>query len=282
MDKYIVITGASTGIGEDAARLLAAKGFKVFAGVRMAEAGERIKSLYPAVEPLIIDVTKEDTIQAAVETVNAKVGKAGLYALINNAGIVKPGPVEFLPLSEWREQMEVNLIGQIAVTQAFMPLIRAGKGRVLFVSSVSGEFSAPLMGPYSASKFALEAMIASLRMELSPWGIPVVSIRPGQIKTPIWHKTLDLSAATEAKLGEKSKELYGARMDALKKLAQVVPDSATPVAFVSETIYKALVAAKPRTFYRVGKDAKIGSFLNWLLPQATMEKLVQAQASKFV
>ncbi|MEX0791398.1 MAG: SDR family NAD(P)-dependent oxidoreductase, partial [Actinomycetota bacterium] len=167
----VVITGASTGIGRATAPRLAAIGFRVFAGVRKQADADSLKQEAPAVTPLILDVTDEHSIAEAATAVKAAVGANGLAGLVNNAGITVPGPLEFLPAEDLRRQFEVNVIGPIAVTQAFMPLLRAGKGRIVNVGSIGGRVSTPFLGAYSASKFAIEAISDALRVELRPWGI---------------------------------------------------------------------------------------------------------------
>lgn len=279
--RSILITGASTGIGYDAALRMAQRGYVVYAGARREEDLQALAAQHANIRPIRLDVTSADDISAAVLRVTQDTG-GKLYGLVNNAGIVKAGPVEFLPLEEWRAQMEVNLIGQIAVTQAFLPLIRAAKGRILYVSSVSGEMSAPLTGAYSASKFALEGMLGSLRLELDPWKIPVISIRPGQISTPIWHKSLKTSSEIEARMPPAAFQLYGEAVSRLKEMAHAIPAKATPVTRVSNAIERALIADNPRFYYRVGNDAHVGGLLIWLLPARWMFKLILRFARKAV
>jgi NAD(P)-dependent dehydrogenase (short-subunit alcohol dehydrogenase family) len=280
-NRTILVTGASTGIGYDAALRMARRGFVVYAGARREVDLLALAAQHANIRPIRLDVTSSEDIAAAVQRVTQDTG-GKLYGLVNNAGIVKAGPVEFLPLEEWRAQMEVNLIGQIAVTQAFLPLIRAAKGRILYVSSVSGEMSAPLTGAYSASKFALEGMLGSLRLELDSWKIQVISIRPGQISTPIWHKSLKTSSEIEAKMPPAAFELYGKSVNRLKQIVQAAPDKATPVSKVSDAIERALTASTPRFYYRVGNDAHVGGLLNWLLPARWMFKLILRFARKAV
>ena len=280
-NRYLLVTGASTGIGYDAALRMAQRGFVVFAGARREADLQALAAQHANIRPIRLDVTSATDIAAAVRQVSQETG-GKLYALVNNAGIVKAGPVEFLPLEEWRAQMEVNLIGQIAVTQAFLPLIRAAKGRILFVSSMSGEMSSLLTGAYSASKFALEGMLGSLRLELAPWKIQVISIRPGRISTPIWHKSLKTSEEIEAKMPSAAFDFYGESVSRLKQIVQAAPAKATHVSKVSDAIERALISATPGLHYRVGPDAKLGAFLLWLLPARWMFKLILRFARKAV
>ena len=200
----VVITGTSTGIGAASAVLLAEKGFRVFAGVRSAADGDALVGRCTGeLTPIHIDITDESSISAAVDTVESAVGERGLFGLVNNAGIVKPGPLELQPMADFRRQLEVNLIGQVAVTQAFLPLIRRGNGRIVNVGSIGGHLVLPLHGAYSASKFGMEAVSDALRLELRQWRIPVSHIDPGVTETAIFGKTLAEIDAIEETLRER-------------------------------------------------------------------------------
>ena len=199
----VVITGTSTGIGAASALLLAEKGFRVFAGVRNDADGDALVARSSGeLTPIPIDITDEASISAAVDAVEGAVGERGLFGLVNNAGIVKPGPLELQPMADFRRQLEVNLIGQVAVTQAFLPLIRRGKGRIVNVGSIGGRVVLPLHGAYSASKFGMEAVSDALRLELRQWRIPVSHIDPGATETAIFGKTLDAIDEMEKTLRE--------------------------------------------------------------------------------
>lgn len=193
--KNIVITGASTGIGYVIAKALIQRGYRVFGSVRKSEDGQRlVQELGEQFRPLLFDVTDEAAIQLAAQKVEQEIGQEGVFALINNAGIAVGGPILHLPIDEWRRQFEVNLFGLIATTKAFAPLVGARKncphapGRIFNVGSVAGSRSFPFMGPYGASKHALEGFSQSLRAELLLYGIEVVVLAPGVVKTPIWDK----------------------------------------------------------------------------------------------
>ena len=173
----VVITGASTGIGEASALELGRRGFRVFAGVRREADAQRLKARSPDIAPLLLDVTDAGQIAAAAEAVGRAVGDAGLAGLVNNAGIVVAGPLEILPLDRLRSQFEVNVVGQIAVTQAFLPLLRKGRGRIVNMSSLNGRIASPYLAPYAASKHALEAVNNAMRVEFRAWGIRVVGDR---------------------------------------------------------------------------------------------------------
>jgi NAD(P)-dependent dehydrogenase (short-subunit alcohol dehydrogenase family) len=250
----IVITGTSTGIGEACALRLDALGYRVFAGVRKLADGEALKKkCSERLSPLILDVTDEESIGAALRTV----GDIPLTGLVNNAGIVIAGPVELVPIAMWRKQFEVNVIGQVAVTQAFLPMLRAGKGRIVNMGSVAGRSAVPFSGPYCASKFALVGLTNSLRMELKQFGISVSIVEPGAVKTPIWEKT---SASVNDYLNAAPPRLLDLYRSALGKL-KVVAEYAGKHGIASEEVAKAvahaLTSAKPKTRYVVGRDAKI-------------------------
>src|SRR5919112_1052610 len=178
----VLITGASTGIGHATAKRMLAYGWEVFAAARKDEDLERLRG--EGFTPIKLDVTDPETIAAAREELDER----GLRGLVNNAGVAVSGPIEFIPLDELRRQLEVNLVGQVAVIQAFLPNIREATGRIVNISSIGGRIALPMVGPYAASKHALEAVSDSLRRELRPWGIHVSLIEPGGVTTPIWEK----------------------------------------------------------------------------------------------
>ena len=253
----VVITGASTGIGEACALELDRRRFRVFAGVRSQEAAERLRQKASSrLTPVMIDVTDAASIDAAARTVDETVGDAGIAGLVNNAGIVVAGPLEILPIDALRRQLEVNVIGQVAVTQAFLPLLRKARGRVVNMSSISGGLAAPCLGPYAASKSALEAINDSLRQELRPWGIRVLSVAPGAIDTPIWDKS---SAAGEELAHQVSPELlslYDVELAAARGLAARYVRLASPVERVVRAVVHALTAKRPKTHYFLGWDVR--------------------------
>jgi NAD(P)-dependent dehydrogenase (short-subunit alcohol dehydrogenase family) len=275
----VVITGASTGIGHAAALRLAASGFDVHAGVRDDAAAERLRAA--GVKPLRIDVTDAGSVAEAARVVGEAVGGGGLAGLVNNAGIAVSGPVELIPLDEWRRQLEVNLIGQIATIQAFLPLLRAARGRIVNVSSIGGRVALPLVGPYAASKFALEGISDSLRRELRGQGVDVAVIEPGAVKTPIWDKGMSEADEIEAGMSAEGRRLYGGLIDALRRQVDAIqtergiePDA------VAEAILHALSADRPRTRYLVGRDAKVRALAARLLPDRVFDALVARELSK--
>jgi NAD(P)-dependent dehydrogenase (short-subunit alcohol dehydrogenase family) len=248
----VVITGASTGIGAATARELAGRGFRVFAGVRKAADAETLKRVSPEIIPLLLDVTDAAQIGAAADYVGRTVGPAGLAGLVNNAGIVVAGPLEILPLEELRRQLEVNVIGPLAVTQAFLPFLRLAHGRIVNVGSVNGRMTPPYMAPYAASKHALEAMSNALRSELRAWGIQVSIIEPGATATPIWGKSLDAADRLAKAVPTGHMQLYQADLDAFTAAVREMACGATSVDRVVRAIVHALSARRPRTRYPIG------------------------------
>jgi NAD(P)-dependent dehydrogenase (short-subunit alcohol dehydrogenase family) len=269
-----VITGASTGIGKAIALRLDREGWRVFAGVRKPEDGEALRTAATSgrLVPVTIDVTDADGIARTRQVVQDAIGPSGgLQALVNNAGIGVGGPVEFVPLDEWRRQLEVNVIGQVAVTQAFLPLLRAGNGRIVNIGSIGGLISVPFVSPYCASKFAMEAITDSLRMELRKWGMWVAIIEPGAIDTPIWEKAGSDYADALASLPPEGRELYGRDVEAISKTTQRQAKRAMPPEAVADAAFHALTAKKPKPRYVIGRESKVRLAASWILPTRTMD-----------
>ncbi|MBX3013263.1 MAG: SDR family oxidoreductase [Caldilineaceae bacterium] len=250
----VVITGASTGIGAACAQRLAQAGFQVFAGVRKPADGVALQASHPTgITPLLLDVTDAAQRNAAYAQVAAAVGEQGLVGLVNNAGIALGGPLEFLPLADLHRQMEVNVYGALGMIQSFLPLLRQARGRIINMSSISGLVANPFIGPYAASKYALEALSDALRLEVRPWGIAVVLIEPGSIETPIWQKGLDFADQLESGLPAQAHEHYGPIFPFLRQL--LARSKGTPVEAVAQAVEQALTAKQPKARYLVGKDA---------------------------
>ena len=224
--------------------------------------------------PLLLDVTDAESIRKAKVIVSEQVGTGGLYGIINNAGIAVVGPLEAVPIAELRRQLEVNLIGQVAVTQAFLPLIRKAQGRVVMMGSIAGRAAMPLMGPYAASKFALEAITDALRLEVRQWGIQVSIVEPGAIATPIWEKSgrdaTDLEAATRPEL----RDLYGALIYSVRAVVRKAAERAIPAEVVAKSVENALTATRPKTRYLVGIDAKLRALMAKLLPDRISDEVL--------
>lgn len=271
--KNLLITGASTGIGEACAIRFDRLGWKVYAGVRRAADGEALKQQAgPNLTPVILDVTDDAHIEAFAKQIAADSGR--LDGLVNNAGVGRGGPLEFLELSEWREQMEINVFGQIAVTKALLPFIRSATGRVVFIGSIGGRLGSPLMGPYNASKFAIEGIGHALRQELAPKGVHVSVIEPGAIKTKIWEKAEDTMARLRAELPPIALEEYAEALDTFAKGLEMNARNGAPAEAVAKVVEHALTAGRPRTRYLVGKDAKLVGSLQRVLPDRAIDFLV--------
>jgi NAD(P)-dependent dehydrogenase (short-subunit alcohol dehydrogenase family) len=271
----VVITGASTGIGAACALDCAGRGMTVFAGVRDPRAGEVLAAKGGSLLiPITLDVTDERSITRSVEVVQRVIGEGGLGGLVNNAGIVIGSPLEVIPLPQLRKQLEVNVIGQIAVTQAFLPLLRRGRGRIVNMGSIAGRATIPLLGPYSASKFALEALTDALRMELQPWGIQVSIIEPGAIATPIWEKSAKEAGDLEALVSKEAKALYGEAVIQIRKAIAQAAQRAIPPEAVVRAVHHALTASRPHTRYLVGSDAKLRAWMVKWLPDRVQDRVL--------
>ena len=272
----VVVTGASTGIGLACALRLDERGFTVYAGVRKQVDAERVASLgSERLRPLLIDVVDEASVERARAEVAGAVAERGIAGLVNNAGIAVGGPTEFLAVDEFRRQFEVNFFGQIAVTKAFLPLLRAGAGRIANMSSMGGRTATPFLSPYSSSKWALEAWTEALRGELRPWGIWVCAIEPGAIRTPIWDKAVTDVTAVRDELPEEAIEQYGGALDAVDGLIAHQAKVAVPAERVAKAVDHALTARRPKTRYPVGPDARVGLKLRWLLPDRAWDWIVR-------
>jgi NAD(P)-dependent dehydrogenase (short-subunit alcohol dehydrogenase family) len=275
----VVVTGASTGIGRACALRLDELGHRVFAGVRSDAAAADLRAAASSnLVPLLVDVTEPDQVAAAAAQVSEVVGDAGLDGLVNNAGVALGGPVEYLPLDRWRTQFEVNVLGQVAVTQAFLPAVRTAVGRIVFVGSVAGRVSAAFGAPYGASKHAVAAVAQSLRQELHPWGIGVSLVEPGLVSTPIWDKGTAEVERLRAELGEECEQRYGEAMRRLDaKVAEAGRAGRGPERVV-EAVEHALFDPRPRLRYPAGGDAKVVALAQRLLPDRAFGWLVQRSA----
>lgn len=271
--KSVLVTGASTGIGRACALRLDGVGHRVYAGVRTQEHAEQLSELgSDRLVPLLLDVTD----QAQIDDAAARIGQDGdgLAGVVNNAGTGLIGPIEYLPLDTWRQQLDVNVIGQIAVTKAMLPLIRSGSGRVVFIGSIGGKVGRMLFGPYCASKFAIEAIGESLRYELRPWGIRVCVVEPGSIKSAIWEKGRQDANRVEQDLPAEASERYAAHLAALRKALDTQEKQAADPEKVARAVEHALFARRPKTRYPVGTDARILSALVRCLPDKPREAII--------
>jgi NAD(P)-dependent dehydrogenase (short-subunit alcohol dehydrogenase family) len=245
LTRAVLVTGASTGIGEACALRLAARGWRVYAGVR------REGDAPAGTEAVLLDVTDEEQIRAAAGAISE------LDALVNNAGIALAAPLEFIPVRELRRQLDVNLVGAVAVTQAFLRQLRASRGRVVFVGSIAGRSALPFLGAYAASKHALEAIADSLRVELAPFGIGVSIVEPGTIRTPIWTKSAVVADELRAAMPAEVADLYGERMSAFRRFAAKRGAGGASVDGVAVAIEDALGSDRPWTRKLVGRDAHL-------------------------
>jgi NAD(P)-dependent dehydrogenase (short-subunit alcohol dehydrogenase family) len=273
--KAIVITGASTGIGAACALHLDRLDFHVFAGVRKQADGDALRQQASyQLTPIFLDVTDPASIAAAASTISTVVGETGLAGLVNNAGIVVGGPLEFIPIADLRRQLEVNVIGQVAVTQAFLPLLRQGRGRIVNIGSISGRVATPFLGPYAASKFALSALTDSLRVELRPWDIEVCLVEPGPIATPIWEKSLAVAEQMVQNLPPQAHAFYGSAFDRMRKFALNRSQIGIPPEAVAKVVAHALTAPRPKTRYLVGPGAWLAALLAKFVPDRLRDGLM--------
>lgn len=274
----ILITGAAKGIGRATALHLDQQGFTVIAGVRSTADAEALRQAASTrLHTLQLDITDPAQLAGLHDAVAAIVGSGGLDGLVNNAGVAVAAPLEFVPIDEFRRQIEVNLTAQLAVTQAVLPLLRQAKGRIINVSSVGGRIAGPMLGAYHASKFALEALTDSLRQELAPWGIKVVSIEPGAIATPIWNSGTQTADRLQAQMSPQAQTYYAAAFEWARNFAKTSSTKGLPPERVAEVITTALTAVQPRTRYPVGRDAQIGTRIIARLPDRLRDRLMAAR-----
>ncbi len=272
--RTVLVTGASTGIGRAVATRLDASGWQVFAGVRRQEDAEALQALgSERLLPLILDVTDPDQLAAAAKRIEAESG-SGLDGLVNNAGIAIPGPLETLPIEDFRRQVEVNLSAQVAVTQAMVPSIRRARGRIVFLSSIGGRIAFPLNGAYHAAKFGIEAVGDVFRQELRPWRISVSIVEPGSIDTPIWERGASNASEIEARAHPDQEALYGAAIESFRKVVKDLAERGIPPEKVAKVIEHALSAGHPRSRYLVGLDAKLQARLKPLIPTPLFDRMV--------
>ncbi|HEY2246774.1 MAG TPA: SDR family oxidoreductase [Bradyrhizobium sp.] len=273
--QSVVITGASTGIGHACAKFLLDRGYRVFGSVRKQADADRLKSEFGAnFIPLLFDVTDEPAVHAAAREVRAALNGETLSGLVNNAGIAVTGPVLGLSADEFRQQMDVNVIGPIIATQAFGPLLGADqslkgpKGRIVMMSSVAGRNGNPLTAAYCASKHAVEGLSESLRREMMLFGIDVIIVAPGPVKTPIWSKGQE-----HFDLSKYQNSPYLASMQKVTAYMQHLDSIGLPPETIAEHVYNALTLAKPKTRYQIAPDPMRHLMMQWL-PKRMVDRLI--------
>ena len=264
----VLLSGASTGIGRATAERLGRSGWRVLAGARR-DADLAALDALPGVEAVRLDVTSEADVAAAAEAAGDR-----LDALVNNAGIAVNGPVEVLPVSAWREQLEVNFVGQVALTRAVLPAVVQARGRVVNVTSIGGRMALPLFGPYAASKYALEAMTDAMRRELRGQGVEVVAIEPGAIATPIWGKGLAAGDGHVAGMDAEQERRYGGLIAAVRRQAERAQVEGLDPGEVAGVVVDALTARRPRTRYVIGREARVQAVLARVLPDRALDALI--------
>jgi NAD(P)-dependent dehydrogenase (short-subunit alcohol dehydrogenase family) len=272
--RSVLITGASTGIGRATALRLDAAGWKVFAGVRKESDADSLRDAgSERIVPLILDVTDAAQIAAAAARVETE-SEGRLEGLVNNAGVAIPGPLETLAIGDFRRQIEVNMTGQVAVTQALLPAIRAARGRLVFISSIGGRVALPLTGAYHAAKFGIEAVGDVFRQELRPWGISVSIVEPGSIDTPIWER----GERTADEIGTPEREaLYGRVVESYRKVIRETAERGIAPEKAAKAIEHALTASRPRARYLVGLEAKMAARAKLLVPTSIFDRIVARQ-----
>lgn len=272
-----LVTGVSSGIGRAIALALGGAGWRVFGSVRSAADARAFEAALPGSTACMFDVTDEAAVRAAAAAVGRELGAAGLDLLVNNAGISVNGPIELLPLARWREQLDVNVIGLVAVTQAFLPLLGAGPrrerpGRIINISSVAARHALPFCGPYAASKFAVRALSDSLRRELMVYGIDVIVIEPGAVRSEIWSKGAEQLASDYAGTA------YGPALDNVARLSRSIAAQALPAEMVGKLVLRILGSRAPKTRYVIQRRARSRQLMRRLLPDRVLDRLIARRA----
>jgi NAD(P)-dependent dehydrogenase (short-subunit alcohol dehydrogenase family) len=274
--RTILVTGASSGIGEATVHHLAGLGMRVFAAVRDPADGDALRTQAQSVGPVlpvVLDVRDGASIARAIDQVRAAVGSEGLAGLVNNAGEGVPGPLEMVDLAQLREQLEVNVVGQVAVTQAALPLLREARGRIVFVGSIGGKVAVQFAGPYNASKYAVEAIGDCLRQELAPDKIAVAIVEPGPISTGIWDKAAERIDDLLTRRPEVDR--YRERLLNLRESLQSADEKGGSPHHVAQVIAKALTASRPASRYPVGTAATLASAIKPWVPDKVYDAVVR-------
>lgn len=278
--KNILITGASTGIGKACAEAAAKNNYLVYAGHRKDSDGEALKKIHANIRPIKMDIQNEQDRKAVVAFIAKEHGH--LDCLFNNAGISASGPSEFHALEKYREQMEVNFISPVAMTQSFLPLLRKSSDpRIFFTGSAAGLLAKPMLSSYSASKFALESYVDVLRIELAPWKIQVAIFEPGKIKTEIYKKSLEDAIREREQMSELEVSLYKPLLDVAMYNIKNADAMSSEVSEVVEVFLHALTASKAKSRYPVGGDAKLQAIVAKYFPDCLKDLMIKRQLKKF-
>jgi NAD(P)-dependent dehydrogenase (short-subunit alcohol dehydrogenase family) len=271
--RSALVTGASTGIGRATALRLDRAGWRVFAGVRRDDDADSLRDVgTDRLEPLMLDIADAGQIAAAAERIDAE-ADGGLDGLVNNAGIGVPGPLETIPMEDFRRQVEVNMIGHVAVTKAMLPAIRRACGSIVFISSIGGRIAFPLNGSYHAAKFGIEAVGDVFRQELRPWGISVSIVEPGSIETPIWERS-DREIDSLLERAPATEELYAKQVAAVRRASRKLGERGIAPDRVASTIEHALGARRPRARYLVGRDARLQALAKAVIPTRVWDRII--------
>ena len=272
--SHVVVTGTSSGIGRATALALAAAGYHVYAGVRRIADAPAVPAGGPGeVTPLLLDVTDPAQIAAAAGTVADHTGPAGLDGLVDNAGIGVFGPLEIIPIEQFRHQLEVNVTGQLAVTQTLLPLLRRARGRIVLIGSIGTRFTPPFTGPVSASKSTIATMADALRQELAPWDIQVVLIEPASIHTEAVDKAERDAERLLREAGPDARSLYADSFRRFLRVGLARERNGSPPQVVAEAVASALTTTRPHARYLVGKDSRRMAALAALLPTSLLDAL---------
>ncbi|MGE5292687.1 MAG: SDR family NAD(P)-dependent oxidoreductase [Micromonosporaceae bacterium] len=276
---HVLVTGASSGIGRATALHLAASGHHVYAGVRKQADATALEQTAVSektdgeITPLLLDVTDAGQVAAAADTIAAHAGAAGLDALVNNAGIGIFGPLEIIPIEQFRHQLEVNVTGQLAVTQAVLPLLRLARGRIVMIGSIGARFTPPFVGALAASKSTLATMSEALRQELAPWDIRVSLIEPASIRTEAVGKLGRDAQQLMSEAGPGGRALYEDAFGRLVRTFAARHDRGSPPEAAAKAVAHALTTPRPRARYLVGKDSRRMALLAELLPVPALDAL---------
>ena len=273
--RTAVITGSSSGIGRACALTLDREGFRVFAGVRISADGDALRdAASDSLTPVHVDVTDSASIAAMAVQVAAQVGEAGLDGLVNNAGTTLPCPIEYLPLDGFRQQLEVNLVGPLAVTQALLPMLRRAQGRVVNVTSAAGKAGVPMMAPYVAAKHGLEGLSDVMRLEFRQLGIHVAVIEPGFVGTAMGGKLQSDTEAGIRSLPDEGRRRYGPQLAQVAETVSQHAASGSPPEVVADAVLHALTSGRPRTRYPSGAGAKRMLFMRRVLSDRRFDRIV--------